>query len=889
MSRLFKSATIGSKLMLLTLLASSVALLLAAGIYTVYQLAVLRHELVEDISVLADVVAAHGRRALIEGESGYVDQTLASLREEKGLVSVHVFSSEGRSVAGFGRPATEAVFRDGFEERALHSIDGRHLVLTRPIIADGQPLGVVLVESDLGRVYRRLTQEGLVGAAVMLLSFAAALALTFRLRRTIVEPIEALSATASRAASAQLLEPRAGGGDDLQRLTHAFEGLVDAVRSRDDRLRESEHRYRALVENAGDAVFLLDEHGGVVDVNREACLTLGYERDELLERRAADLLEDGGQRGMPAEWRGVAEDEPATLRVRHRRKDGSGYSAEVRLARYRQDGRSLLLALSRDVSRHEQVTRELERARHAAEAADRAKSRFLASINHEIRTPMTSVVAMAELLERSVLGPEQHRYVQIARSSANSLLAVIDDILELSWSDSGRLSLDSLAFEIEPLLDDVIELFAQRAREKGIELTSLIAHGVPRHLRGDPRHLRQILINLVGNAVKFTEQGDIEVQITASGDASEGRVPLCFTVRDTGIGIPKELHHDLFEPFVQLDHSSTRRHGGAGIGLTISRALVELMDGHIGVESTPEAGSTFCFEVALETLAQEQAPATDFAGVRALLVDGNGAVRRTVGAQMEQLGLEVTVVDNAARCADLLERAKDEGRPFSLLLAGLDARDGSASEARVRALLERAREPALGAPHRVLLAPLGDAMSGALPAAVEARLTKPVRQSGLGVFLGAVLRGETPSPAPADASPRTPTSDSAAQRGRVLVVDDDAAIRTSMSLVLDVLGYTAVAVENGREAVEALEDSAYDAVLMDCQMPVMDGFDAARAIRHFEPEGRHVPIIGMTGYVQEGERERCLEAGMDEHLAKPVSITMLESLLAHYVKRRVPC
>ena len=892
MKRLFQSATVGSKLVLLTLLTSSVALLLAAGIYTVYELAVLRHELVEDVSVLADVVAGQGRRALLDGERSAVEQTLDSLRGGSGLVAVHVFARDGRSVAGFGRPDTERVFRDGFGDEALSTIDGAHLVMTRPIVAGGENLGVVLVESDLGRVYRRLTQNGLVGALVMLLSFAAALMLSMRLRRAIVAPIQELNASARAASSAHLLDapaaPSPGGArdDELGRLAVAFEGLVGAVRTRDTALEESERRYRALVENAGDAVFLIDEAGVVVDVNREACLLLGFARDELLGRRVAELVEDGGERGLPAEWRAVTEDEPLTVRARHRRKDGSAFAADVRLARYREGGCTWLLALSRDVSRQEETTRELDRARRAAESGDRVKTRFLASINHEIRTPMTSVLAMTELLERSALGSEQRRYVQIARSSANSLLAVIDDILELSWSDSGRLSLDSLDFDVEALLDDVIELFAQRARDKGIELTSVVCAGVPRGLRGDARHLRQILINLLGNAVKFTEHGEIEVQVALAAPQSDARPALRFTVRDTGMGIPQSLHEDLFEPFVQIDGSSTRRHGGAGIGLTISRALVELMDGQIGVDSEPHAGSTFWFEIALEAVPRDRASPELLAGTRALLVDGNGAVRRTVSAQLEQLGMDVVVVDNPERAVGLLERAADEERPFRVLIAGLGAGEGEVGESRVRTLLECAGEPERGAPRRVLFAPLGHACGGDLPLRVDARLTKPARQSDLAGFLDGVLRGGDGAGGASGDERRDDAGAAPAgsgRGGRVLVVDDDAAIRTSMSLVLDVLGYAVRAVENGRDALDALDQGRYDAVLMDCQMPVMDGFDAARAIRHREAAGEHLPIIGMTGYVQEGERERCLEAGMDEHLAKPVSITMLESLLSRYV------
>jgi PAS domain S-box-containing protein len=803
-----------------------------------------------------------------------------------------VFARDGRSVAGFGQPATAAVFRDGFNAHT-EVIEGQHLVMTRPILSGGENVGVVLVESDLGRVYRRLTQQGLVGAGVFLLSFGVALALSMRMRRAISDPIRNLSASAEAASVAHLWDVPEGTerDDELGRLMVAFTGMLEAIRARDSALRVSEQRYRMLVENAGDAVFLLEQDGRVVDVNRQACLDLGYTREELMRRHVSDLQVESDADGIAERWNEVTEQAPATVRVTHRRKDASEYPAEVRLARYEEGGNSWLLALSRDTSERERAAREVERARAAAESADQAKSRFLANINHEIRTPMTSVLAMTELLERSPLETEQRRYVEIARSSADNLLGVIDDILELSWSDSGRLALDSLTFDLTSLVDDVVELFAQRARNKGIELASLVAAEVPAALRGDPKHLRQVLINLLGNAVKFTEHGEIEVAVAAHQGGEDGRVTLRFSVRDTGIGIPGTLHGELFEPFAQQDSSTTRRHGGAGIGLTISRALVELMDGEIGVDSAPDAGSTFWFTVTLESAEHEPLEAPSFPALQrapVLLVDANAAVRRTLGAQLGQLGLQADVVESAARARELLEQRAHGGAPYRLLLAGLTADHSRVVEERVQELLEWVRGvPALRDLRVVLLTPLGEDPGTAQALEADARLTKPVRQSSLGAALDLAMRGE------ATVAAKTPATSvpEGGQSGlsRILVVDDDSAIRTSLSLVLDVLGFKAHAVADGREAVQALQEARYDAVLMDCQMPVLDGYQATQEIRAQEAGAFRTPIIGMTGYVQEGERERCLEAGMDEQLTKPVSITMLESLLVNWTGARRSC
>ncbi len=871
--------TLDGKLLLMLLLTSSLALLLAAGVYTVYQLASLRHELMQNASILAEVVAAQGQQALRRDDPMAIEQVLVALRNDRGIVAAHVFTRDGRSLAGFGTPATQAVFRDTLVPSA-QVFDGQRLLTTRPIFTEGEHVATVLVESDLVNVYRRLTEQGLVGSVVMIGSFGVALAASMRMRRSIVRPISALSASAAQARTSYL--PESGSEpedeDEFSRLASTFNGMLEAIIERDSALRATQMRYRALVENAADTVLLFDDAGRVVDVNPRACIDLDFTRGELLGKVFADLCAapDGG--ALPDLDTTVTSSAPVTLDVMHRRQGFSTYPAELRLARFEEGGRTWFLALSRDRTEHEQAVRDTERARAAAESASAAKTRFLSNVSHEIRTPMTSVVAMTELLGRSPLDAQQRRYVEIARHSADGLLGLLDDILELSWTDSGRLSLDSLAFHPEPLVDDVLEFFAQRASEKGIELCSLVDESVPPVLHGDPRHLRQILINLLGNAVKFTERGEVSVRVECA-DTDGDTVMLKFTVQDTGIGIPDALQRELFEPFVQQDSSSTRRYGGAGIGLTISRALVDLMGGTIGVDSELDAGSLFWFTVSLQRGAghagEQRQPS--FEGMRALVMDANAVVRESLVTRLRRMGMTVETSHGPASASEIVSRARHSGRPVQLLFAGLPAAQENASRDRVARLLDD-----LGGGHAqgdikvVLMAPPGEWSSDL---AAHAWLAKPVRHSGLADTIAGVLRGDRVTTRPWRARPAA-NAPRARPQPRVLLADDDAAIRASLSLVLETLGYGCHCVSNGEEALHAIDQERFDLVLMDCQMPVMDGCRATRVLRSRETAERHLPVVGITGFVVEGERERCIKAGMDEYLVKPISINTLEAVLA---------
>lgn len=687
----------------------------------------------------------------------------------------------------------------------------------------------------------------------------------------------------------------AGEPLEVRGFAHGAEGR----RRREEALRLTQQQARSVIDTARDAFVSIDDAGLIVDWNPSAEELLGFSRREVMGRPLAETIVPERYRAAQVAGlqRVLAGGDPHVLgrqiEISALHRDGHEIPIELAVWPMERGRTRCFNAFIRDITDRKRTEVALAEARDHAVAASQAKSQFVASMSHEIRTPMNGVIGLSDLLLGTDLDAEQRRYAEGIQAAGTALLSLINDILDFSKLEAGRLDLDTIAFSPQVLVEEVVTLVAQTPQAEGLELLSDCHPDLPPMLLGDAARLRQILLNLASNAVKFTESGEVVLRVlpVPAQPPAEDAPWLRFEVSDTGIGIADTDQERMFDAFSQADASTTRRYGGTGLGLAICRRLTEAMGGSIGVSSRLGEGSTFSFSVPLRAPdAPDQPPAKPqppaLRGMRVLVVDDNDTNRLILDTQLRRWHMQPTTVAGGPQALVVLHEATAAGRPFELALLDMHMPDMDGLELARRISTDRNLA-------RVRLLML---TSGTPPAAAELAaagvthsLPKPVQQSQL---LDALVELTAQRPPVAETVPAaaTPAVPQPAHRGHLLLVEDNEINQMVAQGILTRLGYSSDIATDGVEALHMLEDTSYQAVLMDCQMPRMDGYSATRELRRRQQQAgdHHLPVIAMTAGALAEDRQRCLAAGMDDYVSKPVAPDELERVLTRWAHPTQP-
>jgi PAS domain S-box-containing protein len=674
-------------------------------------------------------------------------------------------------------------------------------------------------------------------------------------------------------------------------LEKAAETMANALRFaiESEERRQAEERTRLILESTAEGIFGVDTNGRIQFVNPAACRMLGFSAEEMIGQPSHELIHhrhaDGREYPKEECPMYAAYTRGETSHIDNEllwRKDGTGLPIEYGATPIRKDGAIIGAVISfSDITIRKQAEAELKVARDKAEEATRMKSEFLANMSHEIRTPMNGIIGMTDLLFDTGLNQQQREFAETIRACGDSLLTIINDILDFSKIEAGKLRFETIDFDLQSTLESNVDILAANAHRKGLELHLFVESDVPTNLRGDPTRLRQVVTNLVGNAVKFTEKGEVMVRVTKQKE-TDADASLHFAISDTGIGISPEGQAKLFQAFSQADMSTTRKFGGTGLGLAICKRLVELMGGEIGVTSEAGKGSTFWFTARFAKQTDGAKPIVRAApvvhanveGARALIVDDNATNRKILEYQLRMWKMKPASIASPREALDLLRSEAARGHPFALVVLDFQMPEMDGLEL-ARAI---SADPKLAGVHMVMLSSMHGRSKpeGFQDAGVEAWLSKPAKQSQLfdtitTVMSGAMAEVQAAAPVAAPAAAARPL--------RILLAEDNQVNQQVAQLQLKKLGYAADIANDGQQAVQAAAQKQYDVILMDCQMPVLDGYEATREIRQREGTSRHTYIVALTANALGGDREKCLAAGMDDYLTKPLRVEELKRAL----------
>ncbi len=878
------------------LMTAGIAMLIATVTSALFERRLFFNNRAKSLSAIADVVAANSNFALSVQDANDAEAVLATLETEPDIRASAIYDKEDTLLASFIRnSATATELPPQAPKDATPQITWEAIELTRPVWLDNQRIGTIYLRSDTLGIRKRLWQHGQILGLVALGSLVAASIFSAQLQRVISEPIVSLAAAAKHVTGEKDYSIRVDkpGEDELGLLTEAFnemlaaietqnrsledanENLENRVRVRTAELKNREEELRLTVSGAKMGTWNWDVNTGHLVWSKRCREIYEFPDGESPSFEKFIAIVHPDDRAATNKALNAALESKTTFESQYRVRcsdDGCRWVEALGLATYDSNGHpKVMRGVVLDITERKHAEEALREARNAAEAASKAKSEFLANMSHEIRTPMNGVIGMTELLLKSDLNTAQRENAEVVKDSAHSLLRVLNDILDFSKIEAGKLELDPHEFRLRDSIGDTLQLLAIQASEKSLELAYRISDEVPDVLHGDPARLRQILINLVGNAIKFTETGEVVVRVKLAEQSPPTNPVLHFSVRDTGIGVPPDKREHIFESFTQADASTTRTHGGTGLGLAISHQLVKMMGGKMWIESEEGKGSTFHFTARFAAkligVPTERDP-DELRGLPVLVVDDNATNRHILE---ETLSSWKMVPKSASNGSDALKMLQNNGEiPLAILDVMMPEMDGLELGRRI---LENPPEQR---PKLVFLSSAGhlptpEALKDFGPARC---LAKPAKDSDL---LDAILQALFP----AGTSIERKVSPSLASRKlEVLLVEDGRVNQMVATQMLEDRGHSVTLANNGNQAVHAVETQRFDAVLMDIQMPELNGYEATAAIRELEEKsGEHLPIIAMTAHAMAGDREKCLAAGMDDYLSKPIQSADLYRVL----------
>jgi PAS domain S-box-containing protein len=925
----FKDSSIQTKLGALLVAASFFALLLASVGFGIYERTNFRRDMARELSALADTLGANTAASLAFDDARSAREMLGALRAEQNILGARLFDNRGKVFAEYRR----ARLQPEFVMPALRSdgayFDAQSVTLFRAVAVNNERTGSIAIVSDLSGFRAEMWQYVKIAILVLLLAILTTYVVSSRVLRTITGPLLQLAQVATRVSQEEDYALRAipQGTDEIGKVIFSFNQMLERIQQRDNALKNwnedlerrvgertealqnevderlaaqemlSKERQvlRALIDNVPDRMYVKDGTSRFVLANAAVAQVNGVKSHEDLigksdfdfyPKEIAEVFYQSEQDLMRSKQPLYDREEPAT--------DSAGKQVWVlttKVPLFDSKGEVIGIAgIGRDITLRKNLEIEWQKAKEAAEAASRAKSDFLANMSHEIRTPLNGIIGMTELALDTELTSEQKDYLETVKLSSDALLAVINDILDFSKIEAGKIDLEEVDFDLRECLESTLKTLAVRANAKNIELLCDIAPDVPEMVKGDPGRLRQVVTNLVGNSLKFTEKGEVSLKVQTDARDGDDRL-VHFVVTDTGIGIPEDKQKLIFDPFSQADTSTTRKYGGTGLGLTITSRLVGMMGGKIWVESQLGSGSRFHFTVDFEDTHSQASSSTltrheNLPGVRVLVVDDNETNRRILDNMLGNWGMRVTCVASGNAALTELAATWRSPDPYGLIISDVNMPEMDGFQ-----LVERIRErPDLTSAIIMMLSSAryrGDS-ERFKELGVAALLTKPIRQSELHGAIARILGEADPKRTPSQvATPSTALEEAQPPRAmRILVAEDNAVNQRLATRLLEKRGHHVVVVGNGREALIALEKDTFDLVLMDIQMPNMDGMEATTKIREREElAGGHVSVVALTAHAMKGDEELCLAAGMDDYLTKPIRPQELDKLLAKFAQR----